>query len=120
MSDIGVGVDAPRLLLTRSGHEAGPLGYNERHNSPSKILHPKCDIPFVPDVVLGMGEAMRRREFIAFVGGTCSHRGQSVDPDPKPTWAGFLMRISDFTMETLSTGACSILVRPNWEQKYDL
>ena len=31
-----------------------------------------------------MGEAMRRREFIAFVGGTCSHQGQSVDPDPKP------------------------------------
>src|SRR6516162_8543067 len=26
----------------------------------------KCDILFKPDVVLGAGEAMRRREFIAF------------------------------------------------------
>src|SRR6516162_4723877 len=32
------------------------------------ILNLKCDILFVPDVVLGAGEAMRRREFIAFVG----------------------------------------------------
>jgi putative ABC transport system substrate-binding protein len=32
------------------------------------ILHPKCDILFIPDGVLGAGEAMRRREFIAFVG----------------------------------------------------
>jgi putative ABC transport system substrate-binding protein len=34
--------------------------------------HPKCDILFVPDVVLGAGEAMRRREFIAFVGCTAA------------------------------------------------
>jgi hypothetical protein len=32
------------------------------------ILDPKCDMVFIPDVVLGAGEAMRRREFIAFVG----------------------------------------------------
>src|SRR5215469_13611546 len=32
------------------------------------ILNPKCDILFAPDVVLGAGEAMRRREFIALVG----------------------------------------------------
>jgi putative tryptophan/tyrosine transport system substrate-binding protein len=34
------------------------------------ILDPKCDIVFIPDVVLGVGEAMRRREFIALVGRT--------------------------------------------------
>ena len=33
------------------------------------ILDPKCDILLEPDGVLGAGEAMRRREFIAFVGG---------------------------------------------------
>jgi ABC-type uncharacterized transport system substrate-binding protein len=30
------------------------------------ILDRKCDILFIPDGVLGAGEAMRRREFIAF------------------------------------------------------
>jgi hypothetical protein len=33
------------------------------------ILDPRCNIVFMPDVVLGVGEAMRRREFIALVGG---------------------------------------------------
>jgi hypothetical protein len=32
------------------------------------ILDRRCDIVFMPDVVLGVGEAMRRREFITFVG----------------------------------------------------
>ena len=36
----------------------------------STILDPKCDILSIPDGVLGAGEAMRRREFIAFVGST--------------------------------------------------
>jgi hypothetical protein len=36
----------------------------------STTIDPKCDILFVPDGVLGAGEAMRRREFIAFVGST--------------------------------------------------
>jgi putative ABC transport system substrate-binding protein len=36
------------------------------------ILDPKCDILFIPDGVLGTGEAMRRREFIAFVGCTAA------------------------------------------------
>ena len=36
------------------------------------ILDPKCDILFIPDGVLGTGEAMRRREFIAFVGSTAA------------------------------------------------
>jgi hypothetical protein len=31
------------------------------------IPDPKCDILFVPDVVLGVSEAMRRREFIVLV-----------------------------------------------------
>ena len=36
------------------------------------ILDPKCDILFIPDGVLGAGEAMRRREFIAFVGSSAA------------------------------------------------
>jgi putative tryptophan/tyrosine transport system substrate-binding protein len=36
------------------------------------ILDPKCDILFIPDGVLGAGEAMRRREFIALVGCTAA------------------------------------------------
>jgi hypothetical protein len=36
------------------------------------ILDPKCGILFIPDGVLGAGEAMRRREFIAFVGCTAA------------------------------------------------
>jgi putative tryptophan/tyrosine transport system substrate-binding protein len=36
------------------------------------ILHPKCDILSVPDVVLGAGEAMRRREFIVCIGSTAA------------------------------------------------
>ena len=32
------------------------------------IPDPKCDTLFIPDVVLGAGEAMRRREFITLLG----------------------------------------------------
>jgi putative tryptophan/tyrosine transport system substrate-binding protein len=38
----------------------------------STTVDPKCDILSIPDVVLGAGEAMRRREFIAFVGSTAA------------------------------------------------
>ena len=44
---------------------AARLGISERQFSIQK-----CDILLIPDVVLGAGEAMRRREFIAFVGST--------------------------------------------------
>jgi putative ABC transport system substrate-binding protein len=44
---------------------SGPLGWKN-----GTILDPKCDNLFIPDGVLGAGEAMRRREFIAFVGST--------------------------------------------------
>ena len=40
----------------------------------STTVDPKCDILSIPDVVLGAGEAMRRREFIAFVGCTVAAR----------------------------------------------
>jgi putative tryptophan/tyrosine transport system substrate-binding protein len=36
----------------------------------STTVDPKCDILPIPDGVLGAGEAMRRREFISFVGST--------------------------------------------------
>ena len=45
----------------------GPFGWKN-----GTILDPKCDSLFIPDGVLGAGEAMRRREFIAFVGGTAA------------------------------------------------
>ena len=45
-------------LLTQSGREVGRLGVTN-----GSILDPKCDIHFIPDGVLGAGEAMRRREF---------------------------------------------------------
>jgi ABC-type sugar transport system substrate-binding protein len=32
------------------------------------VLDQKCDILLIPDLVLGEGEAMRRREFIALIG----------------------------------------------------
>jgi putative ABC transport system substrate-binding protein len=47
--------------MTQSGHEQRPA-----------FLDPKCDILCEPDGVLGAGEAMRRRDFIAFVGGTAA------------------------------------------------
>jgi putative tryptophan/tyrosine transport system substrate-binding protein len=54
------------LLLTQSGHEVlGPPGVTN-----GTILDPKCDILLIPDVVLGAGEAMRRREFIRLLGST--------------------------------------------------
>ena len=48
-----------------------PLG-TRGHASALNYFDPKCDILFVPDVVLGAGEAMRRREFISFVGSTAA------------------------------------------------
>jgi hypothetical protein len=57
-----------RNVMTHSGHGSAALGCDERHNSRSKNV-----ILFrIPDVVLGVGEAMRRREFIIFVGSTAA------------------------------------------------
>jgi hypothetical protein len=44
--------------------EGGPPGHSER-----QLSIQKCDILFIPEVVLGAGEAMRRREFIGLVDG---------------------------------------------------
>src|SRR5262249_13424375 len=59
-----------------------PVGCDERHNSPSKNV-----IVFViPDLVLGAGEAMRRREFIRLFSSTvvawplAAHAQQSAIP----------------------------------------
>ena len=46
---------------------AGSLGVTN-----GAILDPNVIFFFIPDAVLGMGEAMRRREFIAFVGGAAA------------------------------------------------
>jgi putative tryptophan/tyrosine transport system substrate-binding protein len=50
-----------KIAFPDGGDGVGPPGHT---------VDPKCDILFVPDGVLGAGEAMRRREFIAFVGST--------------------------------------------------
>src|SRR5689334_15713157 len=49
------------LLTPNRGHAVGVTN--------ATLLDRKCDTVFFPDVALGVGEAMRRREFIAFVGG---------------------------------------------------
>ena len=53
---------------------SGPFGCNERHSS-----RPEDVILFsIPDVVLGAGKAMRRREFIALIGSTVIARPLAV------------------------------------------
>jgi hypothetical protein len=54
------------VRLPKADMKSRPLGRAVRHNSRDLI----CDIVRTPGVVLGAGEAMRRREFIAFVGST--------------------------------------------------
>ena len=49
-----------------------PLGTRRTCERTQLLQIQKCDILFVPDDVLGAGEAMRRREFIAFVGSTAA------------------------------------------------
>ena len=55
------------LLLTQSGHGGRPLVQRTAQFSTRK-----CDILFVPDGVLGVGKAMRRREFVTFLTGTAA------------------------------------------------
>src|SRR5262252_630071 len=57
----------------------------------------KRDILLIPDVVLGAGEAMRRREFIAFIGSTAvawplETRAQQADRIPR---VGVLLGIGE-------------------------
>jgi len=49
-----------------------PLGSRRTCERTQLLSIQKCDILFVPDGVLGAGEAMRRREFIAVVGSTAA------------------------------------------------
>jgi len=51
------------LLLTQSGHGGGSLGHSN-----GQFSIQKCDILLIPDVVLGAGEAMRRRDFLGIIG----------------------------------------------------
>src|SRR6516162_4054716 len=54
------------LLLTQSGHGCG-LG---RVRRTAQFSIQKCDSLLIPDLVLGAGEAMRRREFIRLFSST--------------------------------------------------
>jgi hypothetical protein len=49
-------------LMTQSGP-----GATRSSVTNGTIFDPKCDIVFVPEVVLGVGEAMRRRDFISLL-----------------------------------------------------
>src|SRR6516162_7707788 len=54
------------LLLTQSGHGCGPAWVRRT----AQFSIQKCDSLLIPDLVLGAGEAMRRREFITVLVGT--------------------------------------------------
>src|SRR6516225_3920351 len=54
------------LLLTQSGHGGGPAWVRRT----AQFSVQKCDSLLIPDLVLGAGEAMRRREFIRFSSST--------------------------------------------------
>jgi putative ABC transport system substrate-binding protein len=69
------------------------------------IPNPKCDIVFIPDVVLGAGEAMRRREFIAFVGSTAAAWARTARAQqPARPVVGFLRDTSLADAAHLVTG----------------
>ena len=54
------------LLLAQSGHGCDPAWVRRT----AQFSVQKCDSLFIPDLVLGAGEAMRRREFIRLFGST--------------------------------------------------
>src|SRR6516165_6899705 len=67
MSAFGGKVDIPKCpLLTQSGHGCGPAWVRRT----AQFSIQKCDSLLIPDLVLGAGEAMRRREFIRLSGST--------------------------------------------------
>ena len=53
-------------MLTQSGHGCGPAWVRRT----AQFSIQKCDSLLRPDLVLGAGEAMRRREFIRLSGST--------------------------------------------------
>jgi hypothetical protein len=59
-------------------HNSRPNLWFARAQRTAQFSIQKCDTLSIPDVVLGAGEAVRRREFIALVGGAAVY-GPSLD-----------------------------------------
>jgi putative tryptophan/tyrosine transport system substrate-binding protein len=72
-------------LLTQSGH-----GGDRWVQSTAQFRDQKCDILLRPDAVLGAGEAMRRWEFIAFVGTAAAWPLAARVQQPNIPLVGFL------------------------------
>src|SRR5215467_12258548 len=67
MSAFGGQADMLRCpLLTQSGHGSGPAWVRRT----AQFSIQKCDSLLIPDLVLGAGEAMRRRELIRLFSST--------------------------------------------------
>jgi hypothetical protein len=101
-------IDGQNLVVDDQG-----FGLND-----GTILNQKSDILLIPDVVLGGGEAMRRREFIAFIGSIAAARplAARAQQTEQMRRIGVLMQIGADDPETpaLVGAFCQGLAESGW------